>query len=110
MESLSRTKPLAHRTSSSRSKRLSSARSDGRSSHLVGRASLPTRVEADDAGSYARLGFDFSGLAVLERLFLRMPMRMDYGPVLANLERWFPDEADRQQVLWHTPARLFGFA
>src|SRR5438552_6947538 len=76
MESLSRTKPLAHRTSSSRSKRLSSARSDGRSSHLVGRASLPTRVEADDAGSYARLGFDFSGLAVLERLFLRMPVRM----------------------------------
>ena len=42
--------------------------------------------------------------------FLRMPMRMDYGPVLANLERWFPGEADRQQVLWHTPARLFGFA
>ena len=75
MESLSRTKPLAHRTSSSRSKRLSSARSDGRSSHLVGRASLPTRVEADDAGSYARLGFDFSGLAVLERLFLRMPAK-----------------------------------
>jgi predicted TIM-barrel fold metal-dependent hydrolase len=42
--------------------------------------------------------------------FLRMPMRMDYGPVLANLERWIPDERDRQQVLWETPARLFGFA
>jgi predicted TIM-barrel fold metal-dependent hydrolase len=41
--------------------------------------------------------------------FLRMPMRMDYGPVLANLARWFPDERDRKQVLWATPARLFGF-
>ncbi|HTR57486.1 MAG TPA: amidohydrolase family protein [Casimicrobiaceae bacterium] len=41
--------------------------------------------------------------------FLRMPMRMDYGPVLANLERWLPDERDRRQVLWETPARLFGF-
>jgi len=42
--------------------------------------------------------------------FLRMPKRMDYGPVLANLERWLPDEAARHQVLWKTPARLFGFA
>ena len=42
--------------------------------------------------------------------FLRMPMRMDYGPVLANLEGWIPDEGERRQVLWETPARLFGFA
>jgi predicted TIM-barrel fold metal-dependent hydrolase len=42
--------------------------------------------------------------------FLRMPMRMDYGPVLACLERWIPNEAERRQVLWETPARLFGFA
>ena len=42
--------------------------------------------------------------------FLRMPMRMDYGPVLANLERWLPDPRGRAQVLWETPARLFGFA
>jgi predicted TIM-barrel fold metal-dependent hydrolase len=41
--------------------------------------------------------------------FLRLPTRMDYGPVLANLERWLPDARDRQQVLWDTPARLFGF-
>lgn len=41
--------------------------------------------------------------------FLRLPMRMDYGPVLANLERWLPDAADRRRVLWETPARLFGF-
>jgi predicted TIM-barrel fold metal-dependent hydrolase len=42
--------------------------------------------------------------------FLRLPLRMDYGPVLANLTRWLPDEGDRRQVLWDTSARLFGFA
>jgi|SRR5690349_3174121 len=42
--------------------------------------------------------------------FLRMSMRMDYGPVLASLERWIPDERERRQVLWDTPARLFGFS
>ena len=42
--------------------------------------------------------------------FLRLGRRMDYGPVLAYLERWIPDARDRRQVLWGTPARLFGFA
>jgi predicted TIM-barrel fold metal-dependent hydrolase len=42
--------------------------------------------------------------------FLRLARRMDYGPVLAYLERWLPDKRDRRQVLWDTPARLFGFA
>ena len=42
--------------------------------------------------------------------FLRAPTRMDYGPVLANLDRWLPDAGDRKQVLWHTPAKLFGMA
>ena len=41
--------------------------------------------------------------------FLRLDRRMDYGPVLANLDRWFRDARDRAQVLWETPARLFGF-
>jgi predicted TIM-barrel fold metal-dependent hydrolase len=41
--------------------------------------------------------------------FLRLSARMDYGPVLACLTRWLPDERDRRQVLWETPARLFGF-
>ena len=42
--------------------------------------------------------------------FLRLDHRMDYGPVLAYLARWLPNAEDREQVLWHTPARLFGFA
>ena len=41
--------------------------------------------------------------------FVRMDERMDYGPPLTCLPRWLPDAQDRQQVLWDTPARLFGF-
>jgi predicted TIM-barrel fold metal-dependent hydrolase len=41
--------------------------------------------------------------------FVRTEERIDYGPELACLARWLPDEADRQKVLWDTPARLFGF-
>jgi predicted TIM-barrel fold metal-dependent hydrolase len=41
--------------------------------------------------------------------FLRARARIDYGPELAVLQRWFPDAADRRKVLWDTPARLFGF-
>jgi predicted TIM-barrel fold metal-dependent hydrolase len=42
--------------------------------------------------------------------FLRAPDRIDYGPLLGLLERWLPDAAARQAVLWDTPRRLFGFA
>ena len=42
--------------------------------------------------------------------FLRLARRMDYGPVMAYLERWIPDAHERREVLWNTPARLFGFA
>ena len=42
--------------------------------------------------------------------FLRIPARIDYGPVMALVERWLPDARDRRQVLWDTPARLFGFS
>ncbi|MDO9404621.1 MAG: amidohydrolase family protein [Polaromonas sp.] len=42
--------------------------------------------------------------------FVRVPHRMDYGPVRALLDRWLPDPAARRQVLWDTPARWFGFA
>jgi len=41
--------------------------------------------------------------------FLRIPARIDYGPVLECLTRWLPDERERRRVLWDTPARLFGF-
>jgi len=41
--------------------------------------------------------------------YVRVNERIDYGPELACLQRWLPDEADRRKVLWETPARLFGF-
>jgi len=42
--------------------------------------------------------------------FVRAKARVDYGPLLACLARWFPDPGDRRKVLWDNPARLFGFA
>jgi len=41
--------------------------------------------------------------------FLRAPERIDYGLVLALVERLIPDPVDRRKVLWDTPASLFGF-
>jgi predicted TIM-barrel fold metal-dependent hydrolase len=41
--------------------------------------------------------------------FLRAPERIDYGLVLALMERLIPNPADRRKVLWDTPVRLLGF-
>ena len=42
--------------------------------------------------------------------YLRAPVRVDYGVLLALVMRWFPDDAQRRRVLWDTPAALLGFA
>lgn len=41
--------------------------------------------------------------------FLRMPERIDYGPLLSLLAQQVPDEAARGRILWDTPCREFGF-
>jgi predicted TIM-barrel fold metal-dependent hydrolase len=41
--------------------------------------------------------------------FLRAPVRIDYGPLLALLEELVPDRAARRQILWATPQREFRF-
>ena len=41
--------------------------------------------------------------------FLRMPERVDYGPLLSLLAEQVPDDGDRRRILWDTPAREFGF-
>jgi predicted TIM-barrel fold metal-dependent hydrolase len=41
--------------------------------------------------------------------FLRAPVRLDYGPLLAVFEELVPDGAARRQILWDTPRREFGF-
>lgn len=41
--------------------------------------------------------------------FLRMPERVDYGPLLALFAGQVPDADDRRRILWDTPCREFGF-
>src|SRR5262249_50001041 len=41
--------------------------------------------------------------------FLDLPEPPTYAQSLAALTRWLPDPAEREQVLWRTPAALFGF-
>ena len=42
--------------------------------------------------------------------FLRMPERIDYGPLLTLLARQVSDEDSRRAILWDTPRREYGFA
>ena len=41
--------------------------------------------------------------------FLRMPERVDYGPLLSLLAEQVPDDEERRRILWDTPVREFGF-
>ena len=41
--------------------------------------------------------------------FVRLAQRIDYGPTRQLLERWIPDAAGLQKLLWDSPARWFGF-
>ena len=41
--------------------------------------------------------------------FLRMPERVDYGPLLDLLAEQVPDTGARRRILWDTPCREFGF-
>lgn len=41
--------------------------------------------------------------------FIGVPHRPAYADTMAPLDRWLPSGDDRDQVLWRTPARLFGF-
>jgi predicted TIM-barrel fold metal-dependent hydrolase len=41
--------------------------------------------------------------------FLQASERIDYGLILALLERLVPQPVDRRKVLWDTPMRLFSF-
>jgi predicted TIM-barrel fold metal-dependent hydrolase len=42
--------------------------------------------------------------------YLRAPVRVDYGVLLAVTLALFPDAADRRRLMWDTPRALFGFA
>jgi predicted TIM-barrel fold metal-dependent hydrolase len=42
--------------------------------------------------------------------YLRAPAHVDYGSLLMDIAMLLPDARTRHQVLWKTPAALFGFA
>jgi predicted TIM-barrel fold metal-dependent hydrolase len=42
--------------------------------------------------------------------YLRAPVRVDYGLLLALALQLFPDPRLRRKIMWETPARLLGFA
>ena len=41
--------------------------------------------------------------------YLRAPVHVDYGVLLALVVTLFPDASDRRKLLWDTPRKLFGF-
>jgi len=41
--------------------------------------------------------------------FLKAAQHLDIGPLLRQVERWLPDAADRNKVLWETPRHWLGF-
>jgi predicted TIM-barrel fold metal-dependent hydrolase len=91
----------------------------GRSGRAIVKLSAPFRL-ADPADGYAAIAPHVEALLGVfgpdRRLwgsdwpFLALPGGFDYGASLASLARWLPDAADREAVLVHNPARLFGFA
>lgn len=66
-----------------------------------------------DAWPYVRALVDAYGLDQCmwgsDWPYLRATERVDYGPLLALVDRLFPAAADRAKLLWETPRRLFGF-
>lgn len=42
--------------------------------------------------------------------FINTAQQVEYGALLTLLDRWLPNPNHRRQVLWETPARLFGFS
>lgn len=67
----------------------------------------------DDAEPHVRALVDAYGLDACvwasDWPFLRAGERLDMGPLLRLVERWWPDPADRRRLLWDTPKRLFQF-
>ena len=67
----------------------------------------------DDAWPFVRALIDAFGLDACvwasDWPYLKAAERLDYGTQLKLVERWLPDAADRERLLWDTPRRVFGF-
>jgi predicted TIM-barrel fold metal-dependent hydrolase len=85
-----------------------------------------TFVKLSGLSQYSKQGFPYTDaqpyqLALLQAFtaencmwgtdwpFLRAHQHMELGTVLTNFGEMFPNASDRQQILWETPKRLFGF-
>lgn len=89
-----------------------------RESDAIVKLSAPYRTSAQpfphpDADPYIAAVVDVCGLDRCvwgsDWPFINTTQEVEYGSLLHLLARWLPDPADRQRVLWHNPARLFGF-
>lgn len=90
----------------------------GRETSAVIKLSAPFRVSAglfpyDDLDPYVAALVDAFGIDRCvwgsDWPFLDVSAPVAYGDLLRVLTRWVPNPADRARVLWHNPARLFGF-
>ncbi len=88
----------------------------GRDGSAVVKLSAPFRASTqggDDLAPYAEALLAAFGLDRCvwgsDWPFLDIPGKPVYADALAALQRWIPDAAGRDCVLYHTPARLFGF-
>jgi predicted TIM-barrel fold metal-dependent hydrolase len=86
----------------------------GRDANAVVKLSAPFRTSASGLFPYAEALLAAFGLDRCvwgsDWPFLDIPGKPVYEDALAALARWVPDAADRDRVLRHNPARLFGFA
>jgi predicted TIM-barrel fold metal-dependent hydrolase len=90
----------------------------GRFGNAAVKLSAPFRI-ASPADGYAALDEHVAALVQAfgtERCiwgsdwpFLAVDDRLDYGELRDPLSRWLPDVRQRAQVMWHNPARLFGW-
>jgi predicted TIM-barrel fold metal-dependent hydrolase len=90
----------------------------GRSGNAAVKLSAPFRV-ASPADGYSALDDHVAALLQafgVERCvwgsdwpFLAVEHGLDYKTLREPLSRWLPDMRQREQVLWHNPARLFGW-
>jgi predicted TIM-barrel fold metal-dependent hydrolase len=90
----------------------------GKTGRAVIKLSAPFRIVADpetDSGLARQVGMLLDAFGPEMRIwgsdwpFLAIDRPPRYEDCLHMLERWLPDAGDRDQVLRHNPARLFGF-
>jgi predicted TIM-barrel fold metal-dependent hydrolase len=86
----------------------------GRDGRAVVKLSAPFRTSAGGLAAFAEALLAAFGLDRCvwgsDWPFLDIPGKPVYADALAALARWIPEPGDRDRVLCHTPARLFGFA